>query len=87
MTTFEEARQILVEKRGPLYASGGALFTVDDYGWETPERWILSYFTNAKDNGPTPSVDKVTGEYFEDYGPAGSNPFPDKTPVGNNPYP
>ena len=86
MISFEQARQIVAEKRGPRYSPDD--FSVNDWGWETPERWIVTYESEAIDSRPVLSVDKQTGEYFEDPGPAvGENPFPDKTPVGPNPRP
>lgn len=81
MITFEEARQIVAEKRGALF-SEAANFQVRETGWETTDRWIVRYISDAIDNMPWTSVDKETGEYFEDPGPSGFDPFPDKTPVG-----
>lgn len=82
MITFEQARQIVAETRGALYDER-ANFSVEDWGWETPERWIVEYYSEAIDNHPVISVDKVTGECFSDPGVPGDNdPFPEKTPVG-----
>lgn len=78
MITFEQARQIVYDNRARLYDEDD--FTVLPSGWETPERWIVEYSSEAIDNRPWTSVDKQTGEYFEDYRP-GEDPFPDKTPV------
>ena len=86
MITFEEAQQIVAEKRGALYDER-ANFSVNDWGWETPERWIVTYESEAIDNRPVISVDKTTGDIFADPGvPGDNNPFPDKTPVGLNPF-
>lgn len=79
MITFEQARQIIAEKRGPRM---GPDFTVNDWGWETPERWIIGYESEACDSRPWLSVDKITGEYFEDPSiVVDEDPFPDKTLV------
>ncbi len=84
MITFEEARQIAFDKRGERYDERDN-FSVKDWGWETPERWIIEYSCLARDSAPVLSVDKQTGEYFEDQSVAGY-PFPDKSPVRPNPY-
>ena len=80
MISFEEARQIIAENRGSLFGPG-AEFEVNDWGWETPERWIILYQSEATDSRPFTSVDKQTGEYFEDPS-TGDDPFPDATRVG-----
>lgn len=80
MISFEEARQIIAENRRERGGMGPG-FEVNDWGWETPERWIIGYQSEATDSRPFTSVDKTTGEYFEDPS-TGEDPFPDATPVG-----
>ncbi len=81
MITFEQARQIVAENRGKRFGEGSD-FTVLEQGWETADRWIVAYSTEATDSRPWTSVDKETGEYFEDSRVGGEILFPDKTPVG-----
>ena len=75
MITFEEARQIVAEKR-----RGRVNFQVLENGYQTADRWIVEYRSDAIDNGPWTSVDKTTGEYFED-SIVEPYPFPDRTPA------
>lgn len=80
MITFEQAREIVAENRGARL-DGDPTFVVLEQGWETADRWIVRYRSEAIDSRPWTSVDKETGEYFEDPS-VGEDPFPEKTPVG-----
>lgn len=80
MITFEQAREIVAEKRGGRYGPG-ANFQVLENGWQTADRWIVEWMSDAIDSGPWTSVDKETGEYFED-SLVEPYPFPDRTPAG-----
>ena len=97
MTTFEQARAIVVANRASEYPPEAG-FEVADYGWETDEVWVmvagshpeLHGSTDASDldyvyneDGPQITVNKVTGEYVETYG---VRSLPEgAVPVGDNP--
>lgn len=97
MTTFEDAKTIVASHRASEY-SAEADFQVAPWGYETEDRWIiisgswpeiygyrdeddLKYISTG--DGPRCSVDKTTGDYFEEWGLL--EPLAGATEIGERP--
>lgn len=85
LTTFEEARDIVAAQRSGLYDTEDE-FTVETYGYDAGDRWIVVCSSNRINDAPMTTVNKTTGEYEETYGIPGIHyECPDDAPIVGTP--
>lgn len=87
MITFADARKV-VAAAPAVREFFGEGFTVDEYGWQNDDVFLMSIDTAdgvAPFDAPALLVDKRTGELREVFGLLGREPAPGLRPIGDPP--